>query len=256
MIVFLHIPKTAGTTFQFILENSFGISHCHTNHTNKKVFGQEDLDFARRIFPRLRSIAGHNIIDPLALRVPDPFHMTFLREPISRVFSHYQDTVLRGGNRTDFETSLRSNEELENLAVKLMAGSRDLDKAKRFLMQCGFVGLTENFELSLHVLSRLSPYGLNLNYRRKVVARDNTLKQSLARDPRMVQMARDHNLLDLELYAFAVHEVFPALCARAGFSPSQQVVSFDKYTRELQPKFLLSRFFNMSLYRQICKRRR
>ena len=29
MIVFLHIPKTAGSTFQFILENTFGLSACH-----------------------------------------------------------------------------------------------------------------------------------------------------------------------------------------------------------------------------------
>ena len=40
MIVFLHIPKTAGSTFQFILENSFGCKACHTNHAKKAVFGQ------------------------------------------------------------------------------------------------------------------------------------------------------------------------------------------------------------------------
>jgi len=38
MIVFLHVPKTAGSTFQFILENSLGIHACHTNHTKKRIF--------------------------------------------------------------------------------------------------------------------------------------------------------------------------------------------------------------------------
>ena len=38
MIIFLHVPKTAGTTFQFILENSFGIAHCHTFQIRKPVF--------------------------------------------------------------------------------------------------------------------------------------------------------------------------------------------------------------------------
>jgi len=38
MIVFLHIPKTAGSTFQFILENTFGVSACHTNHTKQDFF--------------------------------------------------------------------------------------------------------------------------------------------------------------------------------------------------------------------------
>lgn len=49
MIVFLHIPKTAGSTFQFILENSFGISACHTNHTKKERFTRSDFDLAREI---------------------------------------------------------------------------------------------------------------------------------------------------------------------------------------------------------------
>lgn len=46
MIVFLHIPKTAGSAFQFILENTFGISDCHTNHAKKDIFRQEDFAFA------------------------------------------------------------------------------------------------------------------------------------------------------------------------------------------------------------------
>ena len=54
MIVFLHIPKTAGSTFQFILENTFGVSACHTNHTKQHFFRQDDFEFARKFFPRMR----------------------------------------------------------------------------------------------------------------------------------------------------------------------------------------------------------
>ena len=255
MMVFLHIPKTGGTTFQFILENSFGIFHCHTGHIRKKVFGQADLEFTRKIFPGLRSVAGENIINPLGLSIPDPFYMTFLREPVARVFSHYQDSVLRDNNRMTFEASLRTDEELENLHVKLMAGGRDLAKAKRFLETCGFVGLTEKFDLSLHVLERLSPHPLNLNYKRKVVARDNTIKKGLEADGRLVEMAKEYNRLDLELYSFAVNEIFPKMCARAGLGSSAPVASYDRYTSEIKPKFLLNRLYNMSFFRPICKLR-
>ena len=110
MIVFLHIPKTAGSTFQFILENTFGISACHTNHAKTKLFEQDDLAFARKIFPRPQSLSGHNLVDPLRLSVPDPFYITFLREPVARVLSHYQDSVVLGQNRASFEESLRTNE--------------------------------------------------------------------------------------------------------------------------------------------------
>ena len=254
MIVFCHIPKTAGSSFQFILENSFGVFACHTDHTKKPVFRQDDFDFMRKLFPGLRSIAGHNLVDPLSLSLPNPFYLTFLREPVARVFSHYQDSV-HNGNRRTLEEELRRNDLLENLQVKFMAGGRDLARAKRFLETCGFVGLTEKFELSLHVLERLTPYPLNLNYKKRRVAPDNQIKKSLENDPRLVAMAREYNQLDLELYSFAVNEIFPKLCAKAGFGPADKVVSHDHYTSEIKWKYLLSHFYNMSFYRQVCKAR-
>ena len=82
MIVFLHIPKTAGSTFQFILENSFGICAGHTNHTKQKIFTQSDFNLAQKIFPCLKSISGHNLIDPLKLSVPNP--MIFSKRALKR----------------------------------------------------------------------------------------------------------------------------------------------------------------------------
>ncbi|MGO9479869.1 MAG: sulfotransferase family 2 domain-containing protein [Limisphaerales bacterium] len=252
MMIFLHIPKTAGSTFQFIIENSLGITACHTNHTKRPVFTQADLDFAQKTFPVLRSIAGHNLVDPLSLSAPNPFYLTFLREPVARVFSYYQESLLNGNPRT-FEEDLRQNEFLENLHVKLMAGERNLDKAKRFLERCGFVGLTEKFELSLDVLARLSPYPLNMNYKKRRVAQDNRVKKSLESDSRLVEMTREYNKLDLELYSFAVNEIFPKLCAKAGLNPTDKVASHDHYTSDLKWKYLLCHFYNQSFYRQICK---
>jgi hypothetical protein len=252
MMIFLHVPKTGGTSFRFVLENSFGVSHCHTNHTRKPVFRQHDLNFVRRIFPGLRSIAGHNIINPLGLSVPDPFYMTMLREPISRVISHYQDGVLRRGKTEPFEQALRRSEELENLQVKLMAGERNLDKAKHFLEKCNLVGLTEKFDLSLELLGRLSPCKLNLNYKRKVVARDYSVRRSIQANAALMELAGEYNKLDLELYSFAVNQIFPKLCEQAGLSPSAQVPSYDTYTTEMQPKYQIGRFYN-KVFRQICK---
>jgi hypothetical protein len=256
MIVFLHIPKTAGSTFQFILENTFGISACHTNHTKRKIFRQDDLEFSRKFFPRMKSLAGHNLVDPLALNIPGSFHMTFMREPVARAFSHYQDSVLTGGNKLSFEEFLRQREYLENLQVKLMAGERNLDKAKRYLERCDFVGLTEKFDLSLHVLERLSPYQLNLNYKRRRTAPTDHIKKPLADNPRMVELAREFNQLDIALYEFAIKEIFPKFCEKAGFTPETKVSSCDNYVNDRHWRYRLCHFYNLVIYRQLGKLRK
>ncbi|MGH7952226.1 MAG: sulfotransferase family 2 domain-containing protein [Limisphaerales bacterium] len=260
MIIFLHIPKTAGSSFQFILNNNLGISHCHTNHTKKRIFTQSDLKFAKKVFPWLRGIAGHNLIDPLALAVSDPFYMTFLREPVARVLSAYQEQFMvnrrHGLPNCDFAEALRTQEKLENLHVKLMAGERNLDKAKRFLERCDFVGLTEKFDLSLHLLGKLYPKKLDLKYPMRRVATDNTIKKSVEKNSAFLEMARDYNRLDIELYSFAVNEIFPKLCEKAGLTVSSTIPSYVTKLRLPNLKDRLNRFYNLSVYRQLCKLRR
>jgi len=137
--------------------------------------------------------------------VPDPYYITFLREPVARVISQYQDSILLGSNTKTFEECLRTDDTLSNLHVKTMAGDKNLDKAKRFLERCDFVGLTEKFDLSLRLLEQLSPVKLNLSYKRRRVSAVNSIKDSIVNDPRMMDMAREYNRLDLDLYAFATN---------------------------------------------------
>lgn len=254
MIVFLHIPKTAGTTMRFILANSFGIRHCHTNNTKTDHFTPDDFRLAQSIFPKMTSMAGHNLIDPPSLQVPDPYYITFLREPITRVFSGYQDSVLRGVNTKTFEESIVMKDALRNLQVRLIAGAEDLDKAKLFIdKKCHFVGLTASFDLSLSVLLKLCPYPIKPAYKRRIVATDNTIKKSLQADDKMVQLATEHNSLDVALYEFATTEIFPRLCEEAGLKDSDNVPSFDKYHSKYTLPFITSRFMNKAIYRQACK---
>jgi len=260
MMIFTHVRKTAGTSFRFVLENTFGVGHCHSQHAETDFFTQSDLDFARKVFPGLKSIAGHNLVAPLRFSVPEPFYMTFLREPISRVISHYQYF----GNRKfsgSFEKCLGSVGDLQNLMVKCLAGEENLDQAKRVLETCHFVGLMEQFDLSLHMLGRLSPHKLNLNYqfRRKTVVGKNTEgntvdRDSLLKDRRLMDLAREHNKLDLELYRFATEEIFPRLCQKAGLKSGDTVPTYATYHGVLKPKYLAGRAYN-KIYRILCKLR-
>jgi hypothetical protein len=254
MIVCLHIPKTGGTSFNVILENSFGMRNCHTNQTNRSTFTQADFEFARKCHPGLRSLVGHNLVNPGQLTVPNPFFMTILREPVARVISHYQYSIQNGHNQKSFAETVRASENLENLQVKLIAGGPDLDKAKRFLEQCAFVGITEKFDLSLRVLERLSPYRLELNYERRMVARGNEVKDSVKSDERMIELARAYNKLDIALYEFAVNEVFPRLCRKAGVDPAEKVPSYQSAGSTKRLNYQLSRVYS-KLFRHLCRLR-
>jgi hypothetical protein len=255
VIIFLHIHKTGGTTFRSILEKNYGVACCHTNQTRRHTFNQADLDFVKKIFPRLRAITGHNLVDPLQLSAPNAFHATFLREPVARVISHYQANVTGGKNKLSFEESLQKQDHLNNWQVKLMAGGNDLDKAKRFLERCDFVGLTEKFNLSLEVFGKLAPGKLSLNYQRMIVARNNKIQKSLLGDPKMVELIREHNRLDIELYDFAVNEIFPKICRKAGFDPADKGRSYEIFTSENHLKYKFGRAYN-KVFRQIYKARR
>jgi len=252
MIVYVHIPKTGGTTFNVILENTFGISHCHAFHVRKNVFDKNDFAFARKVFPRMRSLSGSNLINPLDLGIPDPFFATFTREPVARVFSHYQH-IARYGKPRPFEEELRSNESMQNLTVKILAGGLNLDRAKLFLEKCGFVGFTDKFDVSLRILDKLSPHKLNLNYRPGQVAPDNALKKKLESDPCAVEMAREFNQLDLELYNFARNEIFPRLCAKAGVNPSEKVEPRAVSADGLSLRYRLSGFYNKRIFRELYR---
>lgn len=252
MIVYVHIPKTGGTSFQVILENTFGISHCHASHVRKNVFDKNDFAFARKVFPRMRSLSGSNLINPLELGIPDPFFATFTREPVARVFSHYQH-MARYGNPKPFEEELRANEAMQNLTVKILAGGLNLDRAKLFLEKCGFVGFTDKFDLSLRILDKLSPYKLNLNYRPGQVAPDNTLKKKLEGDSRAVDMTREFNRLDLELYSFARNEIFPRLCAKAGVNPLEKVEPRAVSADGLTLRYRLGGLYNKRIFRELYR---
>jgi len=254
VIIFLHIHKTGGTSFRSILERNFGAACCHTNQTRREQFCQADLEFVKKFFPRLRAITGHNLVDPLQFSVADPFYATFLREPVARVISHYQDQVLRGTNRATFEESLKTNERLNNWQVKLIAGGEDLGKAKQFLERCAFIGFTEKFDLSLQVFGKLSPCPMNLNYKRLIVARNSKIQKALLADPRMLELAREYNRLDLELYAFALNEIFPKLCQKAGVNPAAGAPRYEVSTNDHWLKYKFGRVYN-KMFRQIYKAR-
>ena len=260
MIGFVHLNKTGGTTFKFILRNTFGLQHCDLqSKLPRRPVTEDDLCFAHKVFPfGLKSVAGHGLIDPRHHLKGRHHYVTFLRDPLKRGGSHYQHikrAKTRSGKAYSFADYL-DDPALHNLQVKTIAGSEDLDKARQELAEHYlFVGLTERFDESLRILQVLSPNPLDLRYGRLHVARENSAKREVLEDPEKRARLAEQNALDMELYRFVEAELYPALLRKAlpgGAGLGEPAQNGKRYPF----RYKLNRAYQQAVYRNLLKLRR
>jgi Sulfotransferase family len=231
ILVFLHIPKTAGSTVLRILEREYGRAAVLLAYDAR---GPEEV--ASRIAAaaiRPRVVAGHfDFGVDRALPVPSTY-MAFLRDPVQRVLSHYEFVRRQDGHylygaasRLTFADYVRScgGAEPNNDQTRLLAGTgietnagsagpEMLPVAKSHIDQLGAVGLTEEFDASLILMRRAFGWRRPL-YLRRNVSHERVAVESLSADARAVVEA--HNALDLELYDYARDRFHGDLAAQAG----------------------------------------
>jgi hypothetical protein len=253
MLTFVHIQKTAGTTLKFILRNSFGFNHCDTAKIKNYPFNQEDLNFAKRVFPKIKSIAGHNIVEPTKNLDETDYILTILRDPVKRCASHYQDECLRGGNTLPFEEWIK-NPYFQNMQVKQIAGEPDAKKAIELVKnRYFFVGLTEKFDESLKLLKLISPYQLKMKYRRKIVASSNSIKDELIKSEQNRKLVEKYNDLDMELYNYVFNELYPERIAAYKDQILNTEIEGERYKSSRVLNYQLAVGFNKFIFRQFVK---
>jgi hypothetical protein len=224
LIANIHVMKTGGQTMCDILRQSFPGRHCDVQV--KGVATADDLRFARRLYPRLRSIAGHGIVplSNLADACDSIRFFAFLRDPVERCVSHYQyrrnkDEV------SDFEPWL---EKFANYQVRFLSRTHtqpdpwavppDADRAIEAIEgHVGFVGLQERFDESLVMLRRwVDDPEFDVEYRARNVAAKSTIRKQLLGDPRIVDLIKSHHVEDEKLYRYVRETVYPRQLAQYG----------------------------------------
>jgi hypothetical protein len=216
MLVFIHINKTAGRTVRYILRSSFGLRHCEVEPSPAKrtdvAFSSADLQYIRKLYPHLESIAGHPITGCVDLHENGTKfnYFTFMREPLKTCASRFQYNVqYRGKKDLIFEEWIQEDWTC-NHQTKMIAGVADVDKAIQIIREKNiFVGLTEHFDESMVLLKALLANNLNLSYRPVNAARDNSLAKSLLESQRTWKMLVEANQADMEVYEFVKHEIYP-----------------------------------------------
>ncbi len=119
-LYFLHIPKTAGTTLNAVLDQHysadtilpsdyFGKNALHVTH-------KEITDAKRTEFNSYQLIHGHFGGDILANYLPNHLSMTILRDPVARVVSLYNDW--RTKSDYSYEHAIQPARELIEIARK------------------------------------------------------------------------------------------------------------------------------------------
>lgn len=185
--LFLHIPKTAGTSFRLGAIRALGTEHCHFDYGRDSIdtsalvrlHGYEDRDFFRlgRELGRencrlLGGHFGHAKYGPLfqADRV-----LAFCRHPREQLMSHYAHFVRHNdyrGNLTQF------------LDSPVGAGVQQRAFGKLPVSATGFVGVTERYEDSLRVIR--AEYGLEIEPMIRNVNPDKRSEDRYAVEPETV----------------------------------------------------------------------
>ncbi len=245
-ILFLHIPKTAGMSLNGLLVRNYrGRKQFNAGITDtSSASWQKCLDHLRHTAPgemeQISVVKGHFIFGLHEL-IPGPStYITFLRDPVKRLVSHY-NMIKRGQgipaghqldpSRADWNLGpwpdfLRT---MDNYQTRAISG-RDFDVpfgacnqehlalAKENLdRHFAFVGTTEQFDLSLTVLRRTLGWKMRF-YVPDNVAPDRSPKPA----PHVIDALRQLNSLDAELYRYG-SERLVKLAEKSGWNLQAEV---------------------------------
>jgi hypothetical protein len=228
LLIFIHIERCGGTTINHLMLSNYpGVLApkiaASINQKSKQVpsydYRPEDLKQLLSVYPRIRFIGGHHtrVYQPYQGVIKRPaFFFTFLRDPLDRYLSHlnYQ-RISMGINWTPDE--FIHNPRFNNWQTFRIAGEQNLSKAKEYLAdKMNFTGITEKFDESLVMMRNLAGLeGFRLKYAQQNRIRSEKNPASLKilkyddLDNHQKNKLQENNQLDLELYEYALKEIFP-----------------------------------------------
>jgi hypothetical protein len=257
-IIFLHLGKTAGWTLSRVLSRNLSpaIRIGNPPNTPHGFLSEEPIrTFAawpeeRR--ERYRLVAAHMVYG-LHEHVPRPSaYLSLLRKPVARAISGYHRVLEapthrlheavagRGMSMQDYLTRGISLE-TDNSQTRAIAGdvSTPFGECSREMLEVAIrnveerfpvVGLTERFDDLLLLLKRTFGWS-NLYYVRANVTKGKPAREEVPFET--VQLIKDRNWLDLELYDFVAARFRDAVDADPSFATDLQ--RFRKWNARYQP---------------------
>ncbi len=254
LIIFGHIPKTAGSTFKTILWRQYPprrvfFSMTPAQHVQKFSELRRRLEGEGEGVDVLVTHAGYGVHETLPRTHEYPY-ITFLREPIDRVISGYYMFVRQGKAPKDMPLDVFVQTFLKpgcNMQTSFLSGyflechlagrepereafNEDmLESAKRNLERHVVIGLTERFDESLLMLRDAFGWDWHkLLYYRTNVGSNRKPRDGFSAD--VLETVREYNRLDIELYAYAQRLFEERIAARRG-AIERSLQTFNRFNR-------------------------
>ncbi len=258
LLVFLHIPKTGGTTLERILDRQYGRNRgLRVNSLKQLLEVQSVLNQSTTKF-----IKGHLNLSIIQDQCQGHLcqYLTLLRHPVDRVISYYYFMFSKPHLYNHYplhqyiytqKISLREyvmselSTEAHNLQVTMLATEDQnltpLESAQRHLRETfSAFGLLEYFDTSLLLCSH------RFNWRVPLYAKENqTLARPLLQDvPReIIRVLEQKNSLDLEFYAYAEQLFQERLAQQLPASFAAELAQFRQMNnlyRQIYPYYALA----------------
>ena len=151
--LFIHIPKTAGTSFRAAIEKNclcicdYGANSNDTSSlVTRYIYPKDDyFDFKSNIGKLSHSwICGHIPIYKYLDCVKIQNTFSFVREPVAQIVSHYNHSVKHNGFKGSFD---------DFLEMKVSHNIQSRTLAYLPIPLIGLVGVTERYQESLEIIS-------------------------------------------------------------------------------------------------------
>lgn len=207
LTIFLHIPKTGGSTLNSIFTRQYTEKEFHNHdYFDQKVIPLSELNEGHK--KRINAVSGHHFFGVHEF-FDKPYHyFTMLRHPVDRVLSLYY--FLKEKNYPGYEWMkdmtleefIETSPEANNNQTTLLCGYQttpDVILAKERIDSFDMVGITEFFDESLYLLRK------NFNWRDIHYKRVNITKSRLSKDDvpdATIKLIEKYNAMDIAVYNY------------------------------------------------------